>query len=510
MLVLPLNSDYRCNLVTSTHLSSILVKPNMSTPSHLRLVTTHNLRTLRRQPLAEVSGSLGDLGTLLPLLVALTLTSSISLSSTLVFTGLANILTGLLFGIPLPVQPMKAIAAVAISRRFTQEETAAAGLFVGAVVGVLSASGLLRWVASVVPVPVVKGIQVGAGLSLVLSAGGTLLGPLDWVKPSWADNLLWALAAFLLLLATTDVPRVPYALLVVGLGSVLAAVQLSRVSTCPPGFQLWRPSFVLPGADTFLRSALTAGVGQLPLTTLNSVIAVVHLSSDLMPSVPAPSVTQMGVSVAIMNLIGCWFGAMPACHGSGGLAGQYRFGARSGSSVVILGSVKLIMGLFVGDGLVGVLAKFPKSLLGVMVVAAGVELAKVGESLNVGARDLWEQVDRCQADGEEDEVLEGMVKRPREPSERERRDRWSVMLVTVAGLLAFRNDAVGFIAGMLWHWRLKLPRYGWLQRRRGAQRADGNDWLSFRHGESERSSAGDEEAEGLLATNYEAPEGRPV
>lgn len=302
----------------------------------------------------------------------------------------------------------------------------------------------------------------------------------------------------------------PYALLVFGLGLVLAAVQLSRASTGPSGFQLWRPSFVVPGADTFLHSALAAGVGQLPLTTLNSIVAVVHLSSDLLPSVPAPSVTQMGVSVAVMNVVGCWFGAMPACHGSGGLAGQYRFGARSGSSVVILGSVKLITGLFVGDGLVVVLAKFPKSLLGVMVIAAGVELAKVGESLNVGAKDLWEEADRCHADGEEDEVLEGMVKRPRELSEQERRDRWSVMLVTVAGLLAFKNDAVGFIAGMLWHWGLKLPQYGWLEGWRGRHWADGDAWLSFRHGEPRRSSVGDEAAEGLLITNHEALKGRPV
>lgn len=66
-----------------------------------------NLATLRNAPLAEVSGSLGDLGTLLPLMIALAMQGSIELGSTLVFSGLFNILTGLLFGIPLPVQPMK-------------------------------------------------------------------------------------------------------------------------------------------------------------------------------------------------------------------------------------------------------------------------------------------------------------------------------------------------------------------------------------------------------------------
>ena len=70
---------------------------------HFRSVTAYNIRTMKRQPLAELSGALGDLGTLLPLMIAMTLTRSIDLGNTLVFSGLANIFTGIIFGIPLPV-----------------------------------------------------------------------------------------------------------------------------------------------------------------------------------------------------------------------------------------------------------------------------------------------------------------------------------------------------------------------------------------------------------------------
>lgn len=98
--------------------------------ARLRKVHRHNIETFTSAPLAELSGSLGDLGTLLPLLTALVITKSISLPTTLLCTGAANILTGVAFGIPLPVQPMKAIAAVAIARKFTLEETAAAGVVV--------------------------------------------------------------------------------------------------------------------------------------------------------------------------------------------------------------------------------------------------------------------------------------------------------------------------------------------------------------------------------------------
>lgn len=420
----------------------------------LRRNLQHNVGTFKSQPLAELSGSLGDLGTLLPLMTALVITKSISLPSTLLFTGTANIVTGVGFGLPLPVQPMKAIAAVAIARKFTLEENAAAGLVVAGLVGFLSVTGLITWANCVTPIPVVKGIQVGAGLSLCLSAGSKMLVPLSWTGPWWGDNLLWALAAVVLLLSTFVYSRMPYAMLVFVIGIILSLLKpsdtiskhaMSSESTIP---------VVHPSGSDFWKATTTASLGQLPLTLLNSVIAASALASDLLPSPPypsAPTVTELGISVAAINLIGCWFGAMPACHGSGGLAGQFRFGARSGSSIIFLGAVKVILGVLAfsnSTSIVGVLSDIPKSLLGVLVLAAGVELAKVGESVNTDARDLRV------LDG--DSIWDG--KRVKELDERTKKERWMVMLVTTAALLTFKNDAVGFITGLGWHWGFKGAR----------------------------------------------------
>ena len=422
----------------------------MASRLHLQAVAKHNLRTLRDAPLAELSGSLGDLGTLLPLMIALSVGGSIDIDSTLVFSGLANIATGVLFGVPLPVQPMKAIAAVAISQKFTKEQTAAAGIIVSAAVLLLSITGLLHWLHRVVPVPVVKGIQVGAGLSLAISAGTTLIQPLAWHTPA-LDNRIWAAAAFLLLVVAALVPRFPYALLVFLLGLVLAASQVSGTTAPSHSAAFWNPQPFVPSRETWLPSALSAALPQLPLTTLNSILAVTSLSASLFPAFPPPpSTTSLGVSVALSNLIGCWFGAMPVCHGSGGLAGQYRFGARSGASIIFLGTFKLLLGLFAGDAVVPLLQRFPKSLLGVMVLAAGVELAKVGQSVSDSA-DLWARAQRGQA---EDRTA---WEEKRAMIEKESRDRWTVMLVTAAGCLAFKNDAVGFIAGLCWHYGQTLP-----------------------------------------------------
>ena len=168
-------------------------------------VQQYNIKTFYRQPLTEISGSFGDIGTLLPILIALTQTRAISLSSTLVFSGLANILTGLAFGIPLPVQPMKAIAAVALAQNFNQAEIASAGIFVAAAIGFLSITGLIHWFTESIPIPVVKGIQVGTGLSLTISAGN--LYPHSTNHK--AITALILILAFLALLISSTFRRVP-------------------------------------------------------------------------------------------------------------------------------------------------------------------------------------------------------------------------------------------------------------------------------------------------------------
>ncbi|KAL5343466.1 hypothetical protein BJX70DRAFT_354241 [Aspergillus crustosus] len=409
----------------------------------LRSITEYNVSTFRRHYVSEIAGSLGDLGTFLPIALALAANNTISLASTLIFSGIFNILTGVFFGIPLPVQPMKAIAAVAIARSFSSGSIAAAGIFVAVVLFIGSITGILQWFTRVIPIPVVKGIQVGAGLSLVMAAC-TTLHDLGWIHPSWADNRLWAIGVFIALLLTNSTSRrLPYALVVFLIGLVLAIIRSTLVSNLP-SFSIWHPHIVIPVGHQWTEGAIDAGLGQLPLTTLNSVVAVVHLAADLLPSVPTPSVTAIGLSVSFMNLVGCWFGAMPVCHGSGGLAAQYRFGARSGASVIFLGVVKLVLGLVFGESLVDLLHRFPKALLAVMVIAAGLELVRVGESLNTsGARDLATEV----AGESSRSTL----------NEEERTRRWMVMMVTVGLLVGFKNDAVGFVAGMLCHWAYEIP-----------------------------------------------------
>jgi len=409
--------------------------------SRVRRIQQNNIRVLRERPWQEIGGAFGDLGTLFPIFVALAGAGSISVSSTLVFSGLANILTGIFFGIPLPVQPMKAIAAVAIAGNYSQPQLASAGLFVAAVIGLLSVIGLIQWFTRVIPMPIIKGIQVGTGLSLMMSAANSF-PRLDLIR-HWNDYLTF-LAVLIFLFFCSLYPRIPFVLIIIVICIPLVLPFPSNYIFGDPQLSIWKPAAFVPSFADFRYGAINAGLGQIPLTTLNSIVAVTYLAADLIPEVPTPSATAIGISVSTMNLVGCWFGAMPVCHGSGGLASQYRFGARSGASVIVLGTIKLLLGLFAAEYAVAYCHKFLRIPLGVMLFLAGLELAKVGESLNTeGARDLWQP--------SEPSAIERTSKHTRCLTAEERMRRWITMLVTIGALLAAKNDGVGFVAGLLVH-----------------------------------------------------------
>ena len=113
---------------------------------------------------SEISGSLGDLGTLIPLLVALARQRSVLLAPALFWAGIANILTGYKWDAPICVQPMKSIAAVALSELWAAEKVTAAGITTGGLIFVIGITNLIEVINVIVPPHVVSGIQIGVGL----------------------------------------------------------------------------------------------------------------------------------------------------------------------------------------------------------------------------------------------------------------------------------------------------------------------------------------------------------
>jgi hypothetical protein len=320
----------------------------------------------------EVAGSLGDLGTFLPLLLAMSAQNGLDFATGLFFAGLFNIVTGLMFAIPMAVQPMKAIAAVALAQGLTAHEIVAAGACVSAFVLVLGLTGLIETVNRLIPHCVVRGVQLTVGLTLLVkgvqlvSATKTVLG---------ADGLLMGGVAAIFVLATAGSRRVPAAL-VLFVAGIAVAVSTRPEAVSLLAMKLWIPHWNLPALRDFETTFRKAVLPQIPLTTLNSVVAVCALSRDLFPDRPADP-RRVSISVGLMNIIGLPFGAMPMCHGAGGLAGQYHFGSRTSGSILFLGGAKILLALIFGASAVGLCRAFPSSILGVMLGFSGIELALV-------------------------------------------------------------------------------------------------------------------------------------
>ncbi|KAJ4806174.1 Molybdate transporter 1 [Rhynchospora pubera] len=331
----------------------------------------------------------------------------------------------------MPVQPMKSIAAVAISNKsFGVPEIMAAGIITSGVAVVLGVTGLMELAYWLIPLSVVRGIQLAQGLNFAMTAvkyirkeqdlgKGKSTGQRPWTG---LDGLILAIVAccFIVLVngAGKEIQRqnqherneqqsedethneanlnptvrrskkflekladaMPSAVIVFLLGLILAVIRKpSAVKELRAGPETIRVVHISRHAwrDGFIKGAIP----QLPLTLLNSVIAVCKLSKDLFPEKQVRA-TSVSVTVGLMNLIGCWFGSMPCCHGAGGLAGQYKFGGRSGGCVAALGALKLVLGLVLGGSMLRVLVEFPVGLLGVLLLFAGVELAMAARDMS--------------------------------------------------------------------------------------------------------------------------------
>lgn len=320
----------------------------------------HSSQSSTRAPLefstGELTGALGDSVTVLPLLVALAATTSVSLPHVLVGFGAFQIVWGLYYGMPLSVEPMKALVGLAIVGTLSYPELAAAGVLAGVTLLAVGRLGLVGELQTVVGEPVVRGVQFAVAL-LLLEAAVDLS----------VESLPVAAAGLAVVIALTLFGYHKQSVLVVlGLGG-LAAVASAGVPTP----QLPEVAFFPAGSPSFSGAALEGTVAQLGMTVGNAAIATALLCEDLYDrDVSADDLSQ---SMGVTCLAAIPFGGVPMCHGSGGLAGKYAFGARTGGANVLLGVGYLALALVAAGAF---LAAFPLALLGVLLVVIALELGR--------------------------------------------------------------------------------------------------------------------------------------
>lgn len=309
----------------------------------------------------ELAGSFGDIGTDLPLIVGIVMASGLDAGGVFAVFGLMQIATGLIYGLPMPVQPLKAMAVMVITQKLAGGVLLGAGLAIGLIMLILSLSGLLNLLRKWIPLCVVRGIQFGLGLSLAW------LSLKNYVPSSGIKGYLLAGGGSLLMLLLWGNRRLPAGLLVISLGIIYALAVDLKLDVIADGVGLSLPGISWPGMQNVLSGLVILALPQLPLSLSNSVIATEQTIRDLFPQ-RRISAGRIGLTYGLMNLVAPLLGGIPVCHGCGGLAGHYAFGARSGGSVVLYGSYYLAIGLFLSRPLHEVLKVFPQPILGVVLL----------------------------------------------------------------------------------------------------------------------------------------------
>jgi Sulfate permease and related transporters (MFS superfamily) len=317
-----------------------------------------------RFSLTELSGSLGDFGTIIPLILGVAVVNRLPLAPMLLFIGLWFIIAGVYYGRPVPIEPMKAIAVIAIASGLSADAIAAAGILIGLIFLLLGFGTWMNALEKWIPFSVVRGVQLG--LALLLLRTTTTFAVADLVFFGMGVSVV---VLFFLLGRCTRIPdlsAIVIVLLAVGAGIILHGI---------PSFLLITPlHLILPPLSAFPAAFTDLVIPQEFITLTNAILATVLLLKDQFgEEVPARKLSRM---IGAMNLISVPLGGFPMCHGAGGLAGQYRFGARTGGADVYAGIILILAAVFFGSN--EILGIIPEGFFGALLLFAALELARHG------------------------------------------------------------------------------------------------------------------------------------
>ena len=312
--------------------------------------------------LRELAGSMGDFGTLFPLVIAYIAVNGLNPAGLFIMLGLTNIALGLVYRMPMPLQPKKVIAGAAIAQGWSPSLIYASGFGLGLIWLILVVTGLLRKLLDITPPAIVVAIQLALGVTLAWQA-------VQWMLPA---PLLGVLAIAIVLILREN-RYAPAAIVLMVLGVAIMAWQGKLPSSWDLSLTL--PPLTVPRLNDVWQAMLLAGFAQIPLSITNAVIAPAALIREYFPD-KAVSEQKLMLNMGVMNIAASFFAGMPVCHGAGGLAGQHYFGARTGGTPIIEGVIEVAIGLFLSQSIAEVMAGFPMPLIAGMMLLVSVELAR--------------------------------------------------------------------------------------------------------------------------------------
>ncbi len=318
--------------------------------------------------LFEFAGSFGDLGVLIPFVVAYITIVGLNPQGVLFGFGISLLFVGLYYRTPVPVQPMKAIGGAVIAQpSLGAGAVYGAGIFTGLFWLIASRFKAIQKIRNFVSNPVLRGIMFGLGFVFVSQGLGYM-----------QDNLVLAAIGVVIILGFLASKKIPAMLVLLLVGAIAALILqpslLGDLSAIRPHFEL--PTIVLPQItpQDLLVGAIFLVLPQIPLTLGNAVIALVEENNNLFPYRKITE-TQVAGTKGLMNIVSSVFGGVPLCHGAGGMAAHVRYGAHTGGATIFLGTIFLVLAFFFSDSILVLTELFPKAMLGVILMFAGIELA---------------------------------------------------------------------------------------------------------------------------------------
>ena len=341
----------------------------------------------------ELAGSLGDLGTILPLAIGMILINGLNPLGLFLGVGLFYVFSGLYFKVTAPVEPMKVIGAYAIATGITAAQIQASSLWIFLFLLIIGATGIITRIGRYIPKPVIRGVQLSTGILLVSQGVKLMLGnskfqalrgaaepylSIQNIGPVPLGIIIGGILGLLTLLLLEN-KRLPAAIVIVGAGLLTGVFFGTRegLQQIQPGLYLPRlMPFGMPATGDLTFALLVLVLPQVPMTLGNAVVANADLSLQYFPE-DGHRVTYKAlcISMALANLVSFFLGGMPMCHGAGGLASRYRFGARTAGSNLIIGALFILLALILGERIMGVIYLLPMAALGILLIFAGAQLS---------------------------------------------------------------------------------------------------------------------------------------
>ncbi len=341
----------------------------------------------------EIAGSLGDLGTLLPIAIGMILINGLSPTGMFFSIGIFYILSGMYYGITVPVQPMKVIGAYAIATAMTPSQVLASAALMGLFLLIIGGTNAITLIGKYTPKPVVRGVQVSTGTLLMAQGVKFMIGSskfqmirqmaepyltIQHIGPV-AVGIVIGIVGGILTLLLLENRKFPAGLVVILGGIFLGLVLGTREGFDKLNIGIYFPTllpFGLPSGADFTFAFFALALPQLPMTLGNAVIANADLSHEYFGK-DSQKVTyrSLTLSMALVNLLSFVVGGMPLCHGAGGLAAHYRFGARTAGSNLMIGILFLALAVFLGIHALSIVYLLPMAILGVLLIFAGGQLA---------------------------------------------------------------------------------------------------------------------------------------